>query len=87
MSLDEIVIHNISYYRKKLGISDKELSIAIGKKENYIENLEHKKYKKYLNVDVIDKIAEFLGIDVVLLFSKEKCANIEDRKVSSNDKC
>lgn len=57
-----IVINNIKYFRTKAGLSEEELSLKIGKKENFIKRLENLEFKREPTIDLIDKVAKVLNI-------------------------
>ncbi len=66
------IIRNIKYYRKLSKLTPKELSIKIGKKENFIEKLEAYYYKVEPTVDTITKIAKVLGVTTNELILRKK---------------
>lgn len=72
MSLKELVEYNVKKYREEKNISQKELSIMIGKTEDFIENLENGKYTKALNFRTLFLISQAVGIDIQDLFIETK---------------
>lgn len=66
------IIKNIKYYRKLKKLTPKELSIKIGKKEDFIEKLESYFYKVEPTVDTVTKIAKALSITTNELILRKK---------------
>lgn len=73
--LKRLVSCNISYYRKKANISQEELSILIGRKENFIEKIENRETKLEPTLITIDLIAKKLNIPVQYLVLERKDDN------------
>lgn len=68
MGLQETFIENLKFYRKKSGISQKDLSIALNKGFNYINSIECG--VSFPPPAIIDEVAGILGIEPETLFSK-----------------
>ncbi|MBN2650780.1 MAG: helix-turn-helix transcriptional regulator [Spirochaetales bacterium] len=73
MSLNDTVIENIKKYRKVCGLSQEKLAELCGTSTSYIGLLET--YKKSPRLDTIERIANALEIEPVLLFEKKKSSN------------
>ena len=71
MTLQEIFIQNLKFYRKQSGLTQNELTLKIDKSYNYINGVEQK--KSFPPPDVIEKIADALGIQPHLLFMANGC--------------
>ena len=56
--LRKIVLSNIKYYREKSNLTQEELSIKIGRKENLIERIENNETKLEPTLITIDLIVE-----------------------------
>ena len=63
----KMVISNIKYYREKANIDDKDLSIKLGRKENFIEKLENDEWKIEPTLNTMALIAREIGIPIELL--------------------
>ena len=63
----KMVISNIKYYREKANIDDKDLSIKLGRKENFIEKLENDEWKIEPTLNTMALIAKEIGIPIELL--------------------
>ena len=63
----KMVISNIKYYREKANIDDKDLSIKLGRKENFIEKLENDEWKIEPTLNTMASIAKEIGIPIELL--------------------
>lgn len=70
-----IVLSNIRFYREKARISQEDLSLKLGKKEDFIERLENNKTKIEPTIDLMDNIAIILNIPVVLLVKERNLDN------------
>ena len=82
MKLKEIFINNLKFYRKKKGLTQNELTLAINKSYNYINSVEQGKMMP--SFDVIEQICTVLGIEPVSLF--DSTASPENIKTfSKND--
>lgn len=68
MGLQETFIENLKFYRKKSGISQKDLSIALNKSFNYINSIECG--VSFPPPGIIEEIAGILKIEPETLFSK-----------------
>lgn len=71
MTLQEIFIHNLKFYRKQKGLTQNELTLSIDKSYNYINGVEQKKC--FPPPDVIERIATALGIKAHQLFMEDGC--------------
>lgn len=71
MKLQEIFIANLKYLRKKKGLTQNDLTLAIDKGYNYINGIEQG--KSFPQLDVIEKIAEVLEIPPSKLFDENTC--------------
>lgn len=69
MSLQQTFIANLRYYRKKRGLTQKDLSVYLNKGYNYINCIEGG--NSFPPPDVIDQIAQILTIEPGLLFQKD----------------
>ena len=67
MSLREIFMFNVKYYRKKLEISQEKLAELSDMSTNYIGDIERKKRK--VTIDTIEKIARALDVTPADLLS------------------
>ena len=68
MTLQELFVKNLKYYRKQKKLTQNELTLAIDMGYNYINGVEQQKY--FPQPDVIEKIAAALEIKPVCLFSE-----------------
>ena len=66
------VLYNIKYYREKANITQEELSIKIGRKNNFIEKLENGETKLEPTLITIDQIAKKLNIPTEYLVKERK---------------
>lgn len=66
------VLYNIKYYREKANITQEELSIKIGRKNNFIERLENGETKLEPTLITIDQIAKKLKIPTEYLVKERK---------------
>lgn len=63
--LRDIVVCNIKYYREQAKMSQEELSLRLGRKKDFIENLEDKgMYRRLLTIVLLDDIARILKVPV-----------------------
>lgn len=69
MSLQQTFIANLRYFRKKRGLTQKDLSVYLNKGYNYINCIEGG--NSFPPPAVIDQIAQVLGIDPGQLFQKD----------------
>ncbi len=75
ITLRETFINNLKYYRKQKGLSQEKLSYAINMSMAYINQVENK--SSFPQPEIIEKIANVLGIHPVELFDENGCpANI-----------
>ncbi len=65
-----VLAQNMKARRKDLGISQADLAERINTSPNYISKIESE--KQFPSVQMIEKIAESLGIDSVDLFSTKR---------------
>ncbi len=69
--LRDIVVCNIKYYREQAKMSQENLSLKLGRKEDFIEKLEDKgMYRRFLTLVLLDDIAKILNIPTARLFDK-----------------
>ena len=68
MSLKEIFINNLKFYRKQKGMTQNELTLALDKSYNYINSVEQGKMMP--SFDVIENICKILEIKPVQLFDE-----------------
>ena len=67
--LRDIIVCNIKYYREQAKISQENLSLRLGRKKDFIENLEDKgMYRRLLTADLLEKITKILGVPVARFF-------------------
>ena len=71
MTLQEIFIHNLKFYRKQKNMTQNELTLSIDKSYNYINGVEQKKC--FPPPDVIERIASSLGVKAHQLFMEDGC--------------
>ncbi len=69
MSLQQTFIANLRHFRKKKGLTQKDLSVYLNKGYNYINCIEGG--SSFPPPAVIDQIAQVLGIDPGQLFQKD----------------
>ncbi len=67
----QVVIDNIKKYRKLANMSQKDLSLLLGKDEEFITKMEDKgMYRRLLTIQLIDNIAKIFNIPIVKFFDK-----------------
>ncbi|MBD5426589.1 MAG: helix-turn-helix transcriptional regulator [Treponema sp.] len=71
MTLQEIFIQNLKFYRKQKGMTQNELTLCIDKSYNYINGVEQKKC--FPPPEVIERIADALGVKAHQLFMEDGC--------------
>ena len=69
LSLQDIFINNLKFYRKKIGFSQELLAEKLNKGTNYINKIES--HASFPTIQVIEEIAEVLGIKAYQLFEEE----------------
>lgn len=69
LSLQDIFINNLKFYRKKMGFSQESLSEKLNKGTNYINKIES--HASFPTIQVIEEIAEILEIKAHQLFEEE----------------
>ena len=69
MSLKEIFINNLKFYRKQKSMTQNELTLALNKSYNYINSIEQGKILP--SFEVIEQICTALDITPVQLFSED----------------
>ncbi|MBQ9207358.1 MAG: helix-turn-helix domain-containing protein [Treponema sp.] len=69
LSLQEIFINNLKFYRKKCGLSQESLSEKLNKGTNYINKIES--HASFPTIQVIEEIARVLKIKAAQLFEEE----------------
>lgn len=72
MSLQEIFIDNLKFFRKQKKLTQMELTLAIDKGYNYINGVEQGKL--FPSIEVIEKLAEVLEISPAALFDENSIA-------------
>ena len=73
MTLQEIFIQNLKYYRKQNGMTQNDLTIALNKGYNYINGIEQG--RSFPAPDTIEEIAKILHIRAVQLFDENSSLN------------
>ena len=68
MTLQEIFIHNLRYFRKQNGMTQNDLTLALNKGYNYINGIEQG--RSFPAPNVIEEIAKILKIRAVQLFDE-----------------
>lgn len=68
MTLREVFIQNLKYYRKQNGIRQLDLAMEIGKSSNYINSIENGKY--FPSPETIEEIANIFNIEPMELFNE-----------------
>ena len=71
MSLEKLVIDNIKRLRKEKGISQEKLAKACNTATSYIGLMEI--YRNVPKLSTIERIAEALEVDSLVLFKKQDC--------------
>lgn len=66
-----VFVNNLKFYRKKIGMSQEKLSHAVGRSIAYINQIENK--DTWPQPEMVDKIAEILGIPPSALFREDGC--------------
>lgn len=69
LTLQEIFISNLKFYRKKRGLSQEALSERLNKGTNYINKIESR--ASFPTVQVIEQIARVLEIKAAQLFEED----------------
>lgn len=77
-----VLAQNMKARRKELGISQAELAEKIDTSPNYISKIEAE--KQFPSVQMIEKIAQSLGIDSVDLFSTKQKENLKIDKIQDD---
>lgn len=68
MEIREVLAANIKRYRRTAGLSQEELALRAGVDRTYISAIERCRYSA--SVDVLDRIARELGVDVAALLTR-----------------
>lgn len=71
MTLQEVFINNLKYFRKQKKMTQNDLTLALDKGYNYINGIEQG--KSFPQIDVIEQIAEILEISPAALFDENSC--------------
>jgi len=74
--LNEVLAPNVKKYREKMGISQEELSILIGKKKNYIKNFEALKYKRVPDFHILVYFSSIFNVEIEKLLPRKKAEKI-----------
>lgn len=69
LSLQEIFLNNLKYYRKQSGLSQEALSERLNKGINYINRIES--HASFPTIQVIEEIAEILNVKAYQLFKED----------------
>ena len=69
LSLQELFINNLKFYRKKCGLSQELLSEKLNKGTNYINKIES--HASFPTIQVIEEIAQILNIKAAQLFEED----------------
>ncbi|MBR1638891.1 MAG: helix-turn-helix transcriptional regulator [Treponema sp.] len=69
LSLQDIFLNNLKFYRKRCGLSQEALSEKLNKGVNYINRIES--HASFPTIQVIEEIAEILGIKASQLFEDD----------------
>ena len=64
MPIKLLIIENIKKYRVIRGMTQEELSLRIGKRDDFITKLENKEILKDLSLELADQIAQVLNVKV-----------------------
>jgi len=70
--LRKLVLNNIKYYREKANVTQEELSIKIGRKNDFIKRLEDGETRLEPTLITIDLIAKKLNIPTEYLVKERK---------------
>lgn len=70
--LRKLVLNNIKYYREKANVTQEELSIKIGRKNDFIKRLEDGETRLEPTLITIDLIAKKLNISTEYLVKERK---------------
>ena len=71
VSLRQIFVENLKYYRTKRALSQQQLAAKIDKSVNYINGIENN--NTFPSIETIEKIAEVLEIRPSELFDEQSC--------------
>ncbi len=69
LSLQDIFINNLKFYRKKSGLSQENLSEKLNKGTNYINKIENR--ISFPTIQVIERLADVLNIKPACLFEEQ----------------
>lgn len=72
MTLQEIFINNLKYFRKQKKMTQNDLTLALDKGYNYINGIEQG--KSFPQIEVIEQIAKILEIKPAALFDENSCS-------------
>jgi len=70
LTLQDIFINNLKYYRKQSKLSQEALSEQLNKGMNYINKIESR--LSFPTIQVVEQIAEELGIKAYQLFEEDR---------------
>lgn len=77
MTLRQIFIKNMKYYRKKCGYTQEKLAEKLEMSTSYIGDMEAR--NRFPSVETIEKMAGIFGIKASALFEEEGCPeNVND---------
>lgn len=71
----KVVINNVRYYREEAHMSQEELSLKLGKKEDFIERLESGQTRVEPTLITVDQIGKILNIPNEYLVAERKHSN------------
>ena len=63
---------NISYYRRKAGLTQLELAEKVGISRTYLSNIEAPNVSTSFSIKTLFRIADALGVELVALFDFKK---------------
>ena len=73
----------ISYFREKLGITQKELAKMINTTQSVVARLENPEYKKY-SLSTLRKVAEALNLELNVSFKEKNAAKYEEKDITTH---
>ncbi len=76
----------ITHFREKLGITQKELAKKINTTQSVIARLENPEYKKY-SLSTLRKVAEALNLELSVSFKEKSAEQYEEKDTVANVVC
>ena len=73
----------ISYFREKLGITQKELAKMINTTQSVVARLENPEYKKY-SLSTLRKVAEALNLELNVSFKEKNAVKYEEKDITTH---